>query len=161
MESCSSSDGAAVAQAHYFLRGYQAKAYSDVVVKCFDKEYELHKIVIDQSEYFRSMLSMNWSCGEEDEEGRLKLSILCDDPSVTPRGVDAVIRSMYCLEIDLNPDMYVPALAAAIFLQFTAFIEKYTCDAETIAKGYRTNKLWQYTCICVRSRARERCGCMY
>ncbi len=120
---------------HFLKRGFEDGAYSDVIVKCFDKEYELHKIVIDQCEYFRSMLSMNWACGEQDYDGRTKLTLFCDDPGVTPRGIEFVLKAMYSLDLELSPDLFVSALSAAMFLQFTAFIEKYTSNVDAIAKS--------------------------
>ena len=119
---------------HYLQRGFVESAYSDVVVRCFDTSYELHRIVIDQSEYFRSMLSINWGCGVEDDDGRRVLTVLCDDPAISKNGFEIVIKSMYSLEEEVPADQFIAALAAAMFLQYTSFLEKFTTSKAALRK---------------------------
>src|SRR5271163_3787833 len=69
---------------------YTSGQYSDVTLRAFEIDYKLHKIVLSQSAYFKTMFDPNW----DNCDGKYQLNF-DEDPHITKDSFELVLRRLY------------------------------------------------------------------
>ncbi|KAI6177894.1 BTB/POZ domain containing protein [Aphelenchoides bicaudatus] len=94
---------------------------SDVVICALGHEWALHKIYLEQCEYFRALFSGSWN---DSSENRYKLDIV--DERVTFEGLNSVFGSLYQNELVFELKDLSGILSASALFNLRACIER--CD---------------------------------
>lgn len=107
----SSPDASTALCEHIQKQGFQGHLFSDIALTFQGKDYLLHKIILSQSHYFHSMLSGPWK-----ENGKARIELQIDDPTVTAEGLESAFAYMYGVTPVFTADNVVSILAAGCFL---------------------------------------------
>lgn len=74
---------------HVLYKAFTEGAYSDVTISAFEKEYKLHKLLLDRAGYFRSLF--NW----ESSQGLESFTVEFDDENITEESFQLALRRLY------------------------------------------------------------------
>ncbi|CAD5218973.1 unnamed protein product [Bursaphelenchus okinawaensis] len=110
---------------------------SDVVIKALDKTWRLHKIYLEQCDYFSVLFSERWGTPEKNI---YELEVV--DSRVNVKGLENVFASLYKNEIEIDVENVSGVLAAASMLNLVVVIDR--CDdimAESLSEDNILNFL--------------------
>ena len=69
-----------------FTQGFLSGLYSDINVSVLGNEYKLHRLVLLQNEYFKSMFGQGFK-----EKDLKSITIQIDNPHITPSSVTTIL----------------------------------------------------------------------
>ncbi|XP_024537553.1 uncharacterized protein LOC112348726 [Selaginella moellendorffii] len=96
---------------HVQRHGLQGHLFSDITVCFQSKDYKLHRIILSQSLYFKSLLSGPWK-----ESGKPRVELKIDDHNVTVEGLEIAFAYLYGVAPAFSNENAVGVLAAGCFL---------------------------------------------
>ncbi|KAK8241104.1 hypothetical protein IWZ00DRAFT_58138 [Phyllosticta capitalensis] len=106
---------------HLLDRGLMEGLHSDITIVAFSKSYRLHRLILDQAPYFRSMLTGPW---RESRSEQVELHPEKIDTCITERGFELTIKRLYGGDISQEEDAECLGLfATACWLDITDFVE--------------------------------------
>ena len=95
-----------------FLQGEK----SDITIRAFNRQWQLHKSLLCRSEYFSGMFSGAW---KEANESVIELTLPED---ITSDALHITLGSLYKDDVDVTAENVVEVLSAASFLQIDSLI---------------------------------------
>jgi hypothetical protein len=96
-----------------YSNGVESGAYSDITINALGKTYDLNRIVLLNTPYFKPLLG-----GNRTKPNHQEIQLQFDDPNITIAGLDIVFKRMYgCLDYRINDDNIYSAVAAGAFFQ--------------------------------------------
>uniref|UniRef100_A0A914BV57 BTB domain-containing protein n=1 Tax=Acrobeloides nanus TaxID=290746 RepID=A0A914BV57_9BILA len=98
-----------------FLEGHK----SDVVINALDHTWYLHKIYLEQCNYFASLFEGKW---KDANEKVYNLDII--DPNITYEGLNNVFASLYNNEIEIDIENVAGVISAAVMLNLESVIDR-------------------------------------
>uniref|UniRef100_A0A1J3K5V1 Germ cell-less protein-like 1 n=1 Tax=Noccaea caerulescens TaxID=107243 RepID=A0A1J3K5V1_NOCCA len=96
---------------HIQSEGFGSGAFSDVVVKAMGSSYNLHRLILSRSSYFRNMLQGPWK-----EASSPVVNLLVDDKNVNGEAISVALAYLYGHHPKLDDNNAFRVLAAATFL---------------------------------------------
>ncbi|KNA19473.1 hypothetical protein SOVF_061440 [Spinacia oleracea] len=96
---------------HIQLEGFNNGVFSDIVVHAMGSTYNLHRLILSRSSYFRNMLHGPWK-----EASAPVLSLQIDDKNVNAEAIALSLSYLYGHHPELNDNNAFRVLAAASFL---------------------------------------------
>lgn len=96
---------------HVQAEGWNAGAFSDIVVHAIGSTYCLHRLILSRSSVFRHMLQGPWK-----EAGAAEVTLQVDDENVNGEAVAIALSYLYGHHPKLNDSNAFRVLAAASFL---------------------------------------------
>ncbi|KAH9317087.1 hypothetical protein KI387_018856 [Taxus chinensis] len=96
---------------HIQVEGWNIGAFSDIIVECMGQTFNLHRLILSRSSYFRNMLQGPWK-----EAGAPVVTLQIDDENVNSEAVTMALSYLYGHHPKLNDSNAFRVLAAASFL---------------------------------------------
>ena len=110
---------------HLLDRGLMQGKHSDIVVKVFDRKYNLHRIILDRAPFFASALSPPW-CEASQKEVELHPEDI--DTNITQRAFELALKRLYGCSLRAEEDEEAVCLfATGCWLEMQDLI----CDSMT------------------------------
>uniref|UniRef100_A0A915EGV9 BTB domain-containing protein n=1 Tax=Ditylenchus dipsaci TaxID=166011 RepID=A0A915EGV9_9BILA len=92
---------------------------SDVVINALGNTWRLHKVYLEQCEYFRALFQGNWSDSHENE---YTLEVI--DTNICFTGLNNVFASLYNNEIEIDREHIAGVVASAAMLNLTSVLTR-------------------------------------
>ncbi|ERN02203.1 hypothetical protein AMTRI_Chr02g222970 [Amborella trichopoda] len=114
---------------HIRSEGFNAGAFSDIVVQAMGISYHLHRLILSRSSYFRNMLQGPWK-----EANAPTVTLHIDDDNVNSEAIAMALAYLYGHHPRLNDNNAFRVLAAASFLDLQ--------DLCAICTDFIISELW-------------------
>ncbi|KAL5541863.1 hypothetical protein UlMin_009573 [Ulmus minor] len=114
---------------HIQIEGFNAGAFSDIVVHAMGSAYNLHRLILSRSPYFRNMLHGPWK-----EANAPIVTLHVDDKNVNGEAIAMALAYLYGHHPKLNDNNAFRVLAAASFLDLQ--------DLCAICTDFIISELW-------------------
>eukprot|EP01018_Ginkgo_biloba_P006204 Gb_33591 [translate_table: standard] len=114
---------------HIQMEGFNAGAFSDILVQAMGATYHLHRLILSRSSYFRNMLQGPWK-----EAGVPMVTLQIDDENVNEEAVAVALAYLYGHHPELKADNAFRVLAAASFFDLQ--------DLCAICTAFIISELW-------------------
>ncbi|KAK8152885.1 hypothetical protein BKA80DRAFT_39334 [Phyllosticta citrichinensis] len=106
---------------HLLDRGLIEGVHSDITIVAFGKSYRLHRLVLDQAPFFRSMLTGPW---RESRSGQVELHPEEIDTCITEAAFELTLKRLYGGDISQDEDDHCLGLfATACWLDMQDLVE--------------------------------------
>ncbi|XP_048440415.1 uncharacterized protein LOC125477404 [Pyrus x bretschneideri] len=114
---------------HIQMEGFNSGAFSDMVVHAMGSTYQLHRLILSRSPYFRNMLHGPWK-----EASAHVLTLQIDDKNVNGEAITMALAYLYGHHPKLSDNNAFHVLAAASFLDLQ--------DLCAICTDFIISELW-------------------
>ncbi|KAJ8766464.1 hypothetical protein K2173_022523 [Erythroxylum novogranatense] len=114
---------------HIQVEGFNAGAFSDIIIAAIDSKYHLHRLILSRSSYFRNMLQGPWK-----EASSPVVTLHVDDKNVNSDAIAMALSYLYGHHPKLNDNNAFRVLAAASFLDLQ--------DLCAICTDFIISELW-------------------
>ncbi|KAI1715459.1 germ cell-less protein-like 1 [Ditylenchus destructor] len=92
---------------------------SDVVIHAMGHSWKLHRVYLEQCDYFRALFQGNWS-----DSKKMEYTLDFDDPNICFVGLDNVFASLYNNEIEIDREHIAGVVASAALLNLTSVLNR-------------------------------------
>ncbi|KAF7639892.1 BTB domain-containing protein [Meloidogyne graminicola] len=116
---------------------------SDVQIHALGHVWRLHRLYLEQCDYFRALFQGNWS-----DSGKNEYTMYIEDENICFTGLNNVFASLYNNEIEIDEEHVASVCGAASMLNLPSVLEK----CEFLLADYLYNKEKLLTCLRLSDR---------